>query len=159
LSGPAAAAPSAGGWVAQASEDLKHAGELGDHKALEKALREGADPDVKDDKTFAALHWASKCGRVDDIKSLLAAGANVNAVNKAGVTPLIFAASLGRDDCVPLLLKAGADPSLQTARGKTALQAAQEGAAKAEAEDKPRYDGVLAQLSMGGDGTHTAAPA
>ena len=68
----------------------------------------------------------AKCGRPDDVKALLGAGATVDAVNKAGVTPLIYAASEGHDDCVPLLLAAGADPAHKTAKGKTAIVATKE---------------------------------
>jgi len=83
---------------------------MGDHEALLKAIREGGDVDKPDGTSMRPLHWAAKCGRPDDLRALLAAGAAVDAVNKAGVTALIYAASTGQDDCVPVLLKAGASP-------------------------------------------------
>merc|ERR1740124_675298 len=85
-------------------------------------------------------------------------GANINAMTKTGVTPLIYAASEGWDDCVPLLLTAGADPQLKTNKGRTALQAALMRAAKAGAEDKPRFDKAVKQLQQV-DGKAPAAPA
>ena len=45
---------------------------------------------------------------------LLANGASVDALTKAGITPLIYAANEGWDDCLPLLLQAGADRDHKT---------------------------------------------
>ena len=153
-SAPAAAAkpaelakPSAAA-VKKATDDLLSAAELGDHDVLLKALREGADVAAKDDKNHTALHWAAKCGRPDDVKELIKAGAPVDAaLEKTGVTPLIYAASSGWDDCVPLLLAGGADVHLATAKGNTALKAAQEKEPKVDAEEKPRYARVIKQLT------------
>ena len=125
----------------KATDDLLSAAELGDHDALLNALREGADVVAKRATNhYTALHWAAKCGRPDDIKELIKAGAPVDAaMEKTGVTPLIYAASSGWDDCVPLLLAGGADVHLATAKGNTALKAAQEKESKVDAEEKPRY--------------------
>ena len=115
---PEAAASSAGAPPASApsktaTEDLYNAAEMGDHEALLKALKDGANVDHVDVATTkTALHWASLCGRPEDMKALLKAGASVDVMTKSGVTPLIFAASQGWDDCVPLLLEGGANKAL-----------------------------------------------
>jgi ankyrin repeat protein/cyclophilin family peptidyl-prolyl cis-trans isomerase/FKBP-type peptidyl-prolyl cis-trans isomerase len=138
--------------------DLLSAAEMGDHEALLKALKEGGDVSATDDKTMTALHWAARCGRPDDLKALLEAGASVNTATKAGVTALIYAASEGWDDCVPILLQAGADIAMPTNKGRTALQAAQEKAAKADAEERLRFDKTIRALASP-VAARTAAPA
>jgi len=138
--------------------DLLSAAEMGDHEALLKALKEGGDVSATDDKSMTALHWAARCGRPDDLKALLEAGASVNTATKAGVTALIYAASEGWDDCVPILLQAGADIAMPTNKGRTALQAAQEKAAKADAEERLRFDKTIRALASP-VAARTAAPA
>ena len=76
---PAEPAKLSAAAVKKATDDLLSAAELGDHDVLLKALREGADVAAKDDKNHTALHWAAKCGRPDDIKELIKAGAPVDA--------------------------------------------------------------------------------
>ena len=143
-----AGAPRASAPSKTATEDLYNAAEMGDHEALLKALKDGANVDHVDVATTkTALHWASQCGRPEDIKALLKAGASLDVKTKAGVTPLIFAASQGWDDCVPLLLEGGANKALETNKGRTALAAAKEKVAKVDAEEKGRYEKVVKQLS------------
>jgi ankyrin repeat protein len=48
-------------------------------------------------------------GRMDAVKALIFAGANVNAANRYGSTPLMLAASAGNAEITAALLKAGAD--------------------------------------------------
>lgn len=59
-----------------------------------------------------ALFKAVRSGDADSVRSLIAAGANVNQKLRGDGTPLIEAARLGRLDLVDLLLAAGADPNL-----------------------------------------------
>lgn len=58
------------------------------------------------------------------IVRLLAAGARVNAVDKAGMTPLMHTALRGQQDIVRLLLKRGAQVNLMDIFGITALMQA-----------------------------------
>ncbi len=55
---------------------------------------------------------------------LLAKGANVNAVSKAGVTALMVAAGHDNGPMIGLLTRAGADAGLRSAAGKTAMDIA-----------------------------------
>ncbi len=60
---------------------------------------------------MTALHWAAHWGDLALVRSLLAAGADVNAANRFGVTALHEAATVGQADIVSALLKAGAKPN------------------------------------------------
>lgn len=61
---------------------------------------------------------------VQELKKLIAAGANVNMVGKYGATPLWHAVERGYLDCVRLLLSAGATPDIADRNGVTVLQKA-----------------------------------
>jgi len=60
------------------------------------------------------------------IRSLLAAGANVNARTSGGYTPLLIAAGRGYTESVKLLLAAGAEVDAKGKSGKTAVELAAE---------------------------------
>lgn len=58
------------------------------------------------------LHTVCSWGELDAVKTLVAAGANVNARGDQGVTPL-FNAVIGENaDVISFLLKSGADPRI-----------------------------------------------
>ena len=68
-----------------------------------------------------ALIEAARDGDTDAVKSLLAAGANVNAQDDDGQTALMRAARWGHTDTVRALLDAGANANMQGNSGWTAL--------------------------------------
>jgi hypothetical protein len=68
-----------------------------------------------------ALHVAAYAGRIEICKSLLEAGADVNAKNRGGATPLLVGLSRGTIACVPALLAYGADVNARDMQGRTAL--------------------------------------
>lgn len=88
---------------------------------LQQALQ--SYPELIDQKTASpdadtALHLAAKLGRLSCIEMLLAAGADINAVNGDNETPLVYACKyLHHNACASLLLQRGADliPSLKPA--------------------------------------------
>ncbi len=86
---------------------LIHAAVRGDVPILTGLLAVGADPNstVTGSSPLYAAVWHH---RLDAAASLIAHGANVNAVEPSGVTPLITAASNGDDALVRLLLAHGA---------------------------------------------------
>jgi ankyrin repeat protein len=74
------------------------------------------------DRGWTALIAASTCGDTAFLKVLIAHGAQVNAVTKAGYTGLMYAAGGGDNVASSILLNAGADANIQATDGMTALQ-------------------------------------
>ena len=64
---------------------------------------------------------AAQKGDAAKIKSLIEAGANVNAADRKGCTALYKAADKGRTEAVKMLLQAGADRRIRCKNGKTPL--------------------------------------
>lgn len=60
----------------------------------------------------------------NQVRKLLAAGADVNVVNKYGWTPLMIASQYGNTSIIKILLEAGADINVRTPMGVTPLSIA-----------------------------------
>ena len=116
-------------------------------------LSRGANPNQKDGKGNAPIHFAALLGFSEGADLLLSRGAQVNLPNNSGETPLIIAVQQRNLPLVRLLLASGADPK-QTDRiaGKSARDYASEdtrGAAvlkvldenKAKVVPKPKLSG------------------
>jgi uncharacterized protein len=76
---------------------------------------------------FTALHYAGFFGDVESARSLIAAGADVNAIARnprLAVAPIHSAAASRQNETVRALLDAGADPNLRQENGFVALHAA-----------------------------------
>ena len=101
---------------------LIHAAVRGDVAILNGLLAVGADPNsmVAGSSPLYAAAWHH---RLEAAATLIAHGADVNAVEPTGLTPLITAASNGDDALVRLLLAHGADVSARASCG-TALEVA-----------------------------------
>ena len=89
---------------------LVAAAKEGDAALVRELLAEGVPADAESGG-YGALHHAAANGSVAVLEVLLAAGANVEAVDRVGSTPLSRAAIFGRADAVAVLLEAGADPN------------------------------------------------
>src|SRR5262245_29448230 len=95
----------------------------GDPALVNALLSAGADRLVRDATDATILHCpeglvTSRSQRgpaLDLLRALLAAGADVNAQNRAGRTPLMVASAAGLSDAVAVLLQAAANPNLRDA--------------------------------------------
>lgn len=78
--------------------------------------------DVRNSKGETALYLASKAGRIDIVRSLIARGADLERPqNSAAFTPLHVAAEYGRVEVIQALLDAGADPNSRNKWQQTPL--------------------------------------
>ncbi len=103
------------------------AAEQPDTARLQELLREeGAPPiNTQDWQGRTALFHAARHGQTENLRLLLAAGADTNLADRGGLTPLYAAAWFGYTDCVQELLQSpGIAPELETASGETAYTAA-----------------------------------
>ena len=73
-----------------------------------------------------SLHKAVAGGDIDQIKSLISRGADVNAKDRSGRTPLHYAARWGHKDVAELLLAKDADVNVKDNQGQTPLSLAEE---------------------------------
>jgi ankyrin repeat protein len=73
------------------------------------------------------LHLTARRGALDDIQTLVAAGADINIIGDLGNTPLHSAAMTGQLDAVKLLLKLGANPSIKNEFNQTPADVAKLG--------------------------------
>lgn len=91
----------------------------GDAEAVRALLKAGADPDFEVGRGAGPMYWAAYCDRVEVLKALIAAGADVDRrfLWEAGraeyrSTPLMVAVFRGAPGAVRVLLEAGANPNL-----------------------------------------------
>jgi len=73
--------------------------------------------DHQDSEGFSALHVAARVGKVDTLKVLVEAGANVNVAEDYGFTPLNEAIIARKTEAAKYLIKNGADVKHQISRG------------------------------------------
>jgi ankyrin repeat protein len=97
----------------------------GDTKALNRALKQGANVEVQYPNGHRPLMLSSEYGHHIIVKSLLAHGADLHAIHDAtGYNPLMFACWWGHTKTVRVLLKAGALVNVTNKWGETALMIA-----------------------------------
>ena len=92
---------------------------------IKKLIESGADINSKNDKDQTALYLASLYGDLENVKLLIAAGADVNLASKNGVTPLGVSCGnplietndeieKNRGEITKALLAAGANPNFRS---------------------------------------------
>ena len=114
-----------GGAAAQAESAIHAAARAGDLAKLKSLL--AADAGLvgsRDLKGMTPLHIAAQEKHPEAVGLLLAAGADVKAVDADKYTPLHRAAFAGDAESCRLLLEAGADPKAVEAMGRTPLMLA-----------------------------------
>ncbi|MGH9714739.1 MAG: TonB family protein [Candidatus Acidiferrales bacterium] len=107
----------------QLKSPLTLAAEKGDVAAVTKLLGGRAHVNDVDKDGYTALHRASHCGDVRVVKTLIAAGADVNARTKANVTPLLVSIDMmcPNSEVTLALIQAGADVNVAETGGDTAI--------------------------------------
>ncbi len=84
-------------------------------------VRSAALGELRDEDGTTPLIRASRAGNTQEVVSLLAQGADVNAVDNYGWTALIWSADKGHTAITEALIKAGADINHKDTRGATPL--------------------------------------
>jgi ankyrin repeat protein len=124
--------------LAEGTTPLMRAAKNGDAAALRLLLDHGADVNLRQKNGTTALMFAAGLGfgtgtfandyateaqLLESVKVLMAAGADVNAVNEAGETPLHYGAHAS-DDIVTFLAENGAKLDLKDKQGRTPVEMA-----------------------------------
>ena len=107
----------------------------GNKDVVELLTTKGAAP-------ISAIHLAARAGDLAKVKSLIEAGAEVNAKDKGGQTPLFAAALADNDDVAKFLIAKGADVNARDTNGWTPLHGASE---------RGRKGGVELLIAKGAD--------
>ncbi|MBI2677057.1 MAG: ankyrin repeat domain-containing protein [Candidatus Yanofskybacteria bacterium] len=95
-------------------------------KTIKAVIEEGVDPNIKRlTDGYTPLLLAAWDGLLDNVRVLVEAGADINAVSNEGGSALMLAAQRGWREIVEYLLSRGADKTLVDLEGYTALGAAQ----------------------------------
>ena len=119
-------------------DELLEAARNGDLIKVQKALENGANPNVKDKDGHTPLHLAAFTGHADVARLLLEHGADPNFKNNIGHTPLHIAAFTGHADVVRVLLERGADPRIADNKGHIPLDYAKDSAIRSLLESAMR---------------------
>jgi ankyrin repeat protein len=119
---------SANAWSADGFQPLGLAAFFGRPEAAALLLARGGEINTRSRNSFGvmALHAALAGPTPEIARSLIDAGADVNAVQQDGVTPLHEAAANGNLALVQLLLDHGADASARDGQQRTAADFARE---------------------------------
>ena len=100
---------------------LNYSAHKGNFDRVRFWLKEGANPNAKDDKGWTALIAAAAGGHSRVIREVFDAGGRLNAVDNDGLTALMIAALQDDFEIVQILLAAGANPNMVDNDGLTAL--------------------------------------
>ena len=107
------------GWMG--STPLHEAASHGQTAAVEELLQYNANTNARRDADITPLHWA---GNAAIARMLVAAGAQLEAVDAYGRTPLHHAVNEGHADVVAFLLEQGAQVNVQCTYDGTPLHIA-----------------------------------
>ena len=98
-----------------------------DTPMVKDLLDKGGDPNYRENNR-GLLAWAAQSGSVEIVEALIAAGADLDAVDSLGQTALMRAIELQLDPVAEVLISAGSDLEIRDANGQTvAVNAAEQG--------------------------------
>lgn len=66
----------------------------GNKDRVRELLTKGTHVDARDGAGYTALHYAARCGDTDMCKLLLSAGADINAITRAGRATALHRAAM-----------------------------------------------------------------
>ncbi|HEY1496210.1 MAG TPA: ankyrin repeat domain-containing protein, partial [Candidatus Solibacter sp.] len=113
------------GLFAAGDSRLSEATMRGEREVARKLLAQKADVNGAQGDGSTALHWAAFHEDLDLVKTLLAAGAKVDAATREGaITPLFMACTHSNAAVIEALLNAGAGVNSAKANGTTPLMTA-----------------------------------
>lgn len=99
--------------------------------SVDYLIAHGVNPAVQDKFGRTALMYAAAYSfKPFALKSLINAGAAINAKDQEGITPLMYAVENENTEILEFLLKNGADVMAKTVAGKTALSLAKDKASR-----------------------------
>jgi cytohesin len=104
--------------------ELYNAAKRDDIDNVVRALKHGADPNVRGPDGYTPLHIAAHENYPELAKVLIKYGAKVDLKDRYGNTPLHVAAYTGSADVAKVLLESGANPNATNNGGHTPLHAA-----------------------------------
>ncbi len=102
----------AGPALTEAEKLLLSATQRANCSQILEALREGANPNVRDPKGRTPLHFVAGVGLAPATMLLCHFGAQLDARDEDGLTPLHMAAGYANSQTLRVLVAAGADPTL-----------------------------------------------
>ena len=94
---------------------------LSDAPRVSALLASKADPDAGDVNGIRAIHYAAGEPDPSILRTLILAGADINAKGRTGKTPVMEAARLGMLQNVKILVDAGADLNIHDDQGRNTL--------------------------------------
>jgi uncharacterized protein len=95
-----------------------------DRGAVEQLLKQGANPNERENDGATALAWAATRSNTEIAWMLLRAGADPNLTNELGIGPLALAIANGSLEILNQLLARSADPNVSRENGETPLMMA-----------------------------------
>lgn len=145
-----------------ARHDLFTASALGDKKAIERLIADGAKVNKPDSDGYTPLHWAAEAGQPSVVALLIRKGADANVANSYGYTPLHLALQgresgklfprdphtrvPGNRDAARVLILKGADVNAKVRNGFTPLDYARS-AGYGDIESLLKTHGAIASWS------------
>jgi uncharacterized protein len=116
---------------------------------LRLVLAHGGDPNILSANGSARVIDASILHhRIDNIRQLIDAGADISSPYPSGSTPLCDAVKTSSYDVAYLLLENGADPTIKDKYGSTIVYFIHEYGARSIAKGSDRYEGYLKTVAM-----------
>jgi FOG: Ankyrin repeat len=98
-----------------------HASRDGNSNIIQGLLRGGAHPNIGTDNGATPLMATTAFGTIQDVRILIAFGAELDSQDSFGQTALIDSTVYKRNEMVRVLLEYGANANIKDIDGKTAL--------------------------------------